>query len=152
MTLALVQPAAAQYLPQYGNLNRSLGPAFQQPFGTSPALSPWLNLVRSGNPAIELYLGTLPEMDRRWFQGAVVSTLPTLENFMLQQQQAVPPDIFGIPTLPATGHGAGFGVYGTYFGPNMPQRPFYPYNPSQGRPAVTAQPVQAPTPPITPKK
>src|ERR1700733_13231450 len=68
-----VPSASAQgypyYGPSYGNYGRS-----------GPALSPWLNLTRGGNPAANYFLGVLPEMDYRANKAVVNSTLTDLER------------------------------------------------------------------------
>jgi hypothetical protein len=85
---------------------------FSQPFPTRPSnpVSPYLNLLRGGNPAANYFLGVLPEMQRRE-----------------QLQQPVIPDITGerrpgidelddfIPRLPETGHGVRFLNYGSFY-------------------------------------
>ncbi len=126
--LALPQSAAAQFF-QYGNMNRGFGA--QGPTTQYPALSPYLDIVRGGSPAINYFLGTIPELDRRNFQAGVLSTLPTLEGYALQAQQ--PADINAIPTLNQTGHLSAFQAYGSYYGYGVQQRPYYPYNPAAAR-------------------
>jgi hypothetical protein len=102
----------------------------QPPFAPRPALSPYLDLVRGGNPAINYYLGTLPEQDRRAFQ----ANPPTL---------TIPPEMFGpqaptnfsdiLPTLPQTGHATGFLMHGNFYNFPTQQRSFLPYNPPARR-------------------
>jgi hypothetical protein len=95
------------------------GRATAQGFGTfgrppvgRPAVSPFLNLFRGGNPAINYYGLVRPEIDTR--------------NSLLQLQQqsvqgAIPLGIVGQPTdrtlqgPPSTGHPVRFGNYGRYF-------------------------------------
>src|SRR5437868_12007922 len=76
---AIAQPASAQFLPQYGNMSpQSLrGP---QGFPNQPALSPWLNLTRGGNPATNYFLGVLPEIDRRATQAQLGAAVTDLER------------------------------------------------------------------------
>src|SRR6516165_10950850 len=62
------RPAAAQYPGPFSNPR--FGPQ-ASPFNTSP-VSPYLNLVRGNNPALGLYLGTYPEIDRQRFQNSAV--------------------------------------------------------------------------------
>ena len=130
--LAHPQSAAAQFA-QYGNMNRGFG--YQGPTTMYPALSPYLDIVRGGNPAINYFLGTIPELDRRNFQAGVLATLPGLESSFLQAQQ--PGDINAIPTLNQTGHLSAFQAYGSYYGYGVQQRPYYPFNPSQARTVPT---------------
>jgi hypothetical protein len=134
-------PAAAQYTPlaQYGNMNRGFGGlgGFGGLSGlggsstSSPVLSPYLDIVRGGNPAINYFLGTRSEIDRLNFQGSVLQALPALESYITQP--AASGEINQIPTLSQTGHLAAFQAYGTYFGYGVPTRPYYPLNPMQTR-------------------
>jgi hypothetical protein len=111
------------YGPSYGNYGRS-----------GPALSPWLNLTRGGNPAANYFLGVLPEMDFRANKAFVNSALMDLDRRVDMPPPATPgvgpEDILGdIKTgaLPPTGHAATFTAYGSYYGlnpPSMPPRPF----------------------------
>jgi hypothetical protein len=93
--------------------------------GYRPQLSPYLNLLRGGDPAANYYLGTLPEFQRRAnaqlfgseiseLDRRVFGTIPTEEQRL---QQA----------LPASGHPTAFGYTGYYFGGSTPanrgQRP-----------------------------
>jgi hypothetical protein len=132
--LASVQPATAQQamFPQYGNMNTvpnyMHGP---QGFPNQPALSPWLNMLRGGNPAANYFLGVLPEYDRRGFQAGVTSALPMIGSSALAAQ---PIDIVtGIPTLRQTGHLSAFQAYGMYYNMPFQQRPYYPLNPRQAQ-------------------
>jgi hypothetical protein len=136
LLLASGQPAAAQRasFPQYGNMNTSpsylLGP---QGFPNQPALSPWLNMLRGGNPAANYFLGVLPEYDRRYFQAGVSSLLPGLESSAPGAQGPNQMDITAIPVLNQTGHLSAFGAYGMYYNMPVQLRPFYPLNPYQAR-------------------
>jgi hypothetical protein len=118
-----------------GGFNSRLGSGFQAgPTTSYPALSPYLNLVRGNNtPAINYFLGTLPEFDRRNFQSNILGALPTIEA-QLAQPVGPPPDLEAIPTLPQTGHLSAFQAYGTWFNMGgVQQRPYYPLNPTQTR-------------------
>jgi len=85
-----------------------------------PNLSPYLNLLRSGDPAANYYLGVVPEIQRRAF------TNRALQDFQSLYRQTAPTrdlleDIFREPlirTLPPTGHATAFQNYGTYFNYN----------------------------------
>ena len=56
----LTVPALAQPRPPQGPpINYPIRPI------TSPALSPYLNMLRGGNPAANYYLGVVPEQQRR---------------------------------------------------------------------------------------
>ncbi len=115
--VALQGPAAAQV-----TVNPPVGP------GPRPALSPYLNLLRGGNPAANYYLGVLPEFDRRNFE-ARMSAQPGLPT----TPAAAPDREEFFPTLPQTGHATGFGVYSPYYSFPTPQRPYYPQNGAGGR-------------------
>jgi hypothetical protein len=131
LLLTLSEPAAAQMSGPF--LQPRSGGLPQTPFSTSPVVSPYLDIVRGGNPAINWYLGTLPEFDRRNFQNTLLAALPGLEGY--GNQPAGIAQNFEIPTLPQTGHLAGFQSFGSFysFGSNQ-VRPFYPLNPNQMRP------------------
>jgi hypothetical protein len=114
--LALLAPgrAAAQqyYGPGYGNYGRA-----------GPALSPYLNLTRGGNPAANYYLGVLPEIDYRRTKAATARDISDLElrsDVLAQQEQAARPqnvveELTG-GGLPPSGHAAAFTTYGAYYG------------------------------------
>jgi hypothetical protein len=127
--LAQAAPAAAQFINPYGNMGRS---PQQAPYANSNPLSPYLDLTRGGNPAANYYLGVLPEIDRRNFQGAVLQAWPGLESNAgaAVQQPPLGPEI---PVLPQTGHLSAFGAYGSYYNYPTQQRAFYPLNPNQAR-------------------
>src|SRR4051812_37187076 len=71
----------------------------------APALSPYLNLVRGGNPAVNYYLGVLTEFDRRSFEAQVLAQ----PELVFQQAPADPEDL--IPRLTQTGHNVAFQYY-----------------------------------------
>jgi hypothetical protein len=106
------------YGPSYGGYGRS-----------GPALSPWLNLTRGGNPAANYFLGVLPEIDRRATKAEVNSTLMDLERRIELPGPTVPggtDDILGdlkTGALPPTGHAAVFTAYGSYYGLTPPSQP-----------------------------
>jgi hypothetical protein len=121
--LALLVPgrAVAQqyYGPGYGNYGRS-----------GPALSPYLNLTRGGNPAANYYLGVLPEIDYRRTKATTAREITDLELrsdvLAQQQQQLAPEDVVGSLTgggLPPSGHAAAFTSYGAYYGLAPPGSP-----------------------------
>jgi hypothetical protein len=121
--LALLAPgrAAAQqyYGPGYGKYGRS-----------GPALSPYLNLTRGGNPAANYYLGVLPEIDYRRTKAATAREITDLELrsdvLAQQQQQLATEDVAASLTgggLPPSGHAAAFTAYGSYFGLAAPASP-----------------------------
>jgi hypothetical protein len=119
---------------------------YSQPnFGTygsygrgAPALSPYLNLTRGGNPAANYFLGVLPEIDRRRTkaeQGREINDLE-LRSDVLASQQTLADDETSKLTgggLPPTGHAATFTNYGTYFGLTAPASAASRLQTSQGR-------------------
>ena len=134
--LCACQPAVAQYASPFVNPRYGVQGS---PFN-APPISPYLNLVRSGNPAIEYYLGTIPEFDRQRFQNLITSGLPGLEPYAGQVQGPI--EFGGIPKLPQTGHLSAFQSFGSYYygaagyggtGGVVQQRPYYPYNPNLAR-------------------
>src|SRR5262245_11908721 len=107
--------ASAQYFQQRQPLN---------PY-SQPAISPYLDIVRGGNPAINYYNGTLTEIDRRQnaiqqqFMQGQVNQLQQQATTLLEEQDF-------IPALSQTGHAAGFQVYGSYFTFQNPPRSIMP--------------------------
>jgi hypothetical protein len=96
-------------------------PALPQPTvlqpQNSPLLSPWLNLVgRGGNPAVNYYLGVVPERARRANEAQLGSTVNQLipdigrlieEPLVAPEQgeQPIVPTGVGIRPLPSQGFG-----------------------------------------------
>ena len=107
--LLLVANAATAQYP--GNPYQRFGtPNPGGPYG--PGLSPYLNLLRGGNPAVNYYNGVLSERDRRFFQQQAGQSILGLE----QEVGAVQPGSEDLlPTLPGTGHPTAFGYAGAYF-------------------------------------
>src|SRR5882762_3411361 len=71
--------ATAQYPGNpYQNLNRFGTPTPGGPYG--PGLSPYLNLLRGGLPAVNYYNGVLSERDRRQFQQQAGQSILGLEQ------------------------------------------------------------------------
>jgi len=103
----------------------------QYGYGT-PRLSPYLNLLRGGNnpgsTAANLYLGVVPEVERRANARLFGTQITDLERRVAGVEEAQ--DLF--PRLNETGHAAVFNNVGTYFGSNL-QRPQGP-NPGLNRP------------------
>jgi hypothetical protein len=90
-------------------------PTFRQtpglfPYGR-PGLSPYLDIIRGGNPAINYYLGTLPEFDRRanaiQFGGAIsdLERRTALNSAMIDEEAGLAP----------TGHPVYFMNYGSFY-------------------------------------
>ena len=97
-----------------------------------PALSPYLNLLRGGDPAANYYLGVMTEYDRRYRESQIgmVQPDPTLPDPVLDDRNDLDvPD----RRLPPTGHQAGFMFYNASY--TLPsQRAYIPYNRSGTRP------------------
>jgi hypothetical protein len=91
--LLITNEASAQYPGNpYQNFNRFGPPTPGGPYG--PGLSPYLNLLRGGLPAVNYYNGVLSEQE-------VNTVQPGTEDLL--------------PTLPGTGHPTAFGYSGSYF-------------------------------------
>jgi hypothetical protein len=91
---------------------------FQPPVfspGARPGLSPYLNLLRGGNPAANYYLGVLPELDRRANDVQFRSALLNLDRRVTLNTLAEEGDLLRDRPLPSTGHAVGFMTYGTYY-------------------------------------
>lgn len=117
--LGIASPAPAQF---------TQNPPVVAPY-SRPALSPYLNLLRGGDPAANYYLGVLTEYDRRFqlTQPTLPASTPRLDSFVDDRADVDVP----LRQLPPTGHSAGFMIYNSYFRvPN--QRSFVPYNPMGG--------------------
>jgi hypothetical protein len=86
--------------------------------GYRPQLSPYLNLIRGGDPAANYYLGTLPEFQRRANAQQFSSEISELDkrvfgNIPTEEQRLGQP-------LPGTGHPTAFGYTGYFFGGTSP--------------------------------
>ena len=102
-------PASAQYT--YPFSPPLYGPGYQT------QLSPYLNLLRGGNPAANFYAGVVPEMQRRQDRNAVYGSLQALT-----MQFPAPPGIneedYDAPMY-STGHPTAFNYTGMYFNSSM---------------------------------
>lgn len=122
VALTAVHDASAQYVFRPN-------PPVVAPY-SRPALSPYLNLLRGGDPAANYYLGVLTEYDRRFNQAKipVAAEIPRIDPYVDDRVDVDVPD----RRLPPTGHQSGFMIYNSYF--NLPnQRSYIPYNPGTGR-------------------
>src|SRR5579883_146474 len=70
--------------------------------GYRPQLSPYLNLIRGGDPAANYFLGTVPEQERRYNAQVFGSEINALERRTLGSVLTPEEAIF--ETLPGTGH------------------------------------------------
>jgi hypothetical protein len=92
-------------------------PYLRQPTGgyvKPPQLSPYLNLFRSGSPSANFYYNVMP-YENRGFDNPLNSRLQEWDrrvgtNADLEEL---------IPTLPGTGHPAGFMTMSPYFGSQL---------------------------------
>jgi hypothetical protein len=103
--LAWVRPAAAQF--PYSN--RPVGNPYQQ-----PTISPYLNLLRAGDPAANYFLLVRPEFQQRALNAQFGSAIVNLERGTAAP--AAPAGEPLLPTLEGTGHATYFLNYGGYFG------------------------------------
>lgn len=86
-----------------------------------PALSPYLNLTRGGNPATNYYLGVLPELDRRATDTAFRAAILDLDRRTALIGREVE-TIAGLETLPSTGHAVQFMSFYPYYTIGTPAR------------------------------
>jgi hypothetical protein len=106
----------------------------------TPPLSPWLNMLRGGNPAVNYYLGVIPEAQQRTLN-AQFST--QMLNQRLGAEPEVPEMEELLPTLPGTWHGTQFMNASPYFAlnPYLMQTAGIPRRP-QGRTGSSRRPGQ----------
>lgn len=110
LTLLLAQGAGTAF----GQAGPFVSPG---PFGNSqygygsPRLSPYLNLLRGGNPAANYYMGVVPEVERRANARMFSTQIRDLERRVEGVEEER--DLF--PRLSETGHPAGFMSYSPYF-------------------------------------
>jgi hypothetical protein len=129
-TLLLVGLALAAIVPCASaqtvfNPNPPIGAPYSR-----PALSPYLNLLRGGDPAANYYLGVMTEFDRRYQQSRLAPVDAPRLTPMVDDRADLE---VGDRQLPPTGHPTGFMIYNSFYRlPN--QRSFVPYNPNQQGP------------------
>lgn len=137
LVVAAAGSASAQNIYPYTQPN--YGPYYR------PQLSPYLNLLRGGDPASNYFLGTLPEFQRR--SNAQVFRSSILELDRRVTEAAVAGGIF--TPLGTTGHPVLFGYTGTYFNTTVPGAPNTMRMPRTG--AGQPQRPQGPQPLGTPR-
>jgi hypothetical protein len=105
---------------------------FTSPFYTPPRqpLSPYLNLLRGGNPAVNYYLGVLPDRQQRRAEA--------IDLFAGQEpapRSRVDDLDDTLPSLPETGHAVRFLNYGPFYnlGNSAPASSLYPARPRSPR-------------------
>src|SRR4051794_41899513 len=92
-----------------------VGPVARPNYGPGyrPQLSPYLNLLRGGDPAANYYLGTLPEFQRRANAQTFSSEISELDRRVLGNVPTEETRLF--QPLPGSGHPTAFGNTGSYF-------------------------------------
>lgn len=80
----------------------------------TPPLSPYLNMLRGGNPAVNYYLGVVPEFQQRTLNAQYGAQLQNMNQRMAESPELPEMDEL-LPTLPATGHGTQFMNASPYF-------------------------------------
>jgi hypothetical protein len=87
----------------YGGIGSPYGP---------PLLSPYLNLLRGGDPAANYFLGVVPEMQRRDYNALFSNAIGQLDRRLYQPNEGDE-----VPELTTTtGHPTAFMNTGSYFG------------------------------------
>jgi len=109
-SLATAQYPGGAYGGGYGGGVRYGPPPPGGPYG--PGLSPYLNLLRGGLPAVNYYNGVLSERDRRLFQQQAGQSIMGLEQDI---GAAAPGSEDFLSSLGGTGHPTAFGYSGSYF-------------------------------------
>lgn len=131
LVLLLFAFCAAPALAQYPGSS----PYFRPGYGYQPAptISPYLDIVRGGNPAINYYLGTRPEFERRANAqrfGAAIDELEQRRNMPLADLDE------DFPSVGPTGHVAQFANFTPYFNMgNAAGQRYRPNTPGGGQPA-----------------
>ncbi len=126
LMLAAVEPASAQQPPPYLYNQPQYGVGFR------PQLSPYLNLTGRNDPAVNYFLGTLPEFDRRYTKQLYGAAIGSLESQALKPTPPAVADVDLFTPLATTGHPTAFQNTGGYF------------QNSQGRPLVAGQATRPP--------
>jgi hypothetical protein len=103
-------------------------------YGWQTPLSPYLNMLRGGDPAANYFIGVVPEFQRRQDRSLIYGSLQGLQMQMLPPPEANPANLYNF--LPEAGHPTAFGYPGGYFATGS-----YVIGPPQGRP-LAAPPGQ----------
>jgi hypothetical protein len=127
--------ACGQYYSQYSNYRYPVPGT--NPYA-SPRISPYLNLLRGGNPAMNYYLGVIPDVESRANAVRINQALTDLDR--RASTPVVSQDVESlVPTLAETGHPTAFMTLSPYFGTGT-------QGIGAGGTAAGAQPRQAYTP------
>jgi hypothetical protein len=116
----LASSAAAQQRPFQGG-----PPLMPVRPATSPSLSPYLNMLRGGNPAANYYLGVVPEQQRRaneaMFGRSINQLVPRVQTLEGEVAGELTGEAAAVPRIPNYGVPSGFG-YGPppQFGRGVP--------------------------------
>lgn len=115
--------ASAQYNPYSPFTNGGAGNRMMYNPYSGPTLSPYLNMLRGGNPAANYYMGVVPDRYQRTFDAQIRNNL-----FQLDSRAALSADLLdeGLLPLRVTGHPAFFLNYSPYYNIGVGNR----YNPS----------------------
>ncbi|MBV9125363.1 MAG: hypothetical protein JO112_18565 [Planctomycetes bacterium] len=117
--LLVASSAWAQNFPYSNNIRFG---AYTPP----PLVSPYLNLLRGGNPAVNYYWGVQVERQQEMTNsqfGAILQDLERREVTGPNATSANPEAESLLPTLPGTGHPTAFMNTGTYFNSGPGTRP-----------------------------
>jgi hypothetical protein len=90
---------------------------YQQPMfrpGWTTPLSPYLNMLITGNPAVNYYGLVQPQFQGRQYQNTTNQTIQGLINQLPQPPGIMSEEDFNAP-MPATGHPTAFNYTGSYF-------------------------------------
>jgi hypothetical protein len=119
--------------PASAQMNYPIGPPAYGP-NFSPMLSPYLNLLRGGDPAANYFLGVVPEYQRRINARAFGAAIQSLDQ-RVENPPATPEELELYTPLKSTGHGTAFNTTLNYFNTATPRFPTTPRQPAS-RPGV----------------
>jgi hypothetical protein len=110
--MGLLLALAAQYAGA-----QAPNPSIRQPgtgYTKPPLLSPYLNLGRGGSPSANFYYGVVP------FENRGYDNPSSPRGTDLERRLGTSPELEDImPTLPGTGHPAGFMTMSPYYGSSL---------------------------------
>ena len=117
LTLLTLAPAVS---PAQAPAGQAPGPSFYnrsrgyQPFAR-PQLSPFLNLIRGGDPSANYFLGTVNQRNQRFINQQIGSNIASLDEQLQPRQREDEFDELYLRRS-TTGHPTAFQYYGSYFG------------------------------------